>query len=138
MTQKPGLASRTSATGRDVRAGDARDEQRDAPASAAQAGGTSTAEVTTNSATVTRQDGQRVPRRGAAVDRARPGSRARSRRKNGRAGASHSSAQATSQGSAISAVNRPNERPAATNASRFVRFETGSSSDPLFASRAHA
>ena len=35
----------------------------------------------------------------------------------------------TSQGGAISALNRPNESPDALKASRFVRFDTGSSSD---------
>ena len=37
-----------------------------------------------------------------------------------------------SQGSAISPANRPNDRPLAANARRFVRFDTGSSSDPEF------
>ena len=37
-----------------------------------------------------------------------------------------------SHGSAISPANRPNDRPLAANASRFVRFDTGSSSDPEF------
>ena len=38
-----------------------------------------------------------------------------------------------SHGSAISAANRANDTPLASNASRFVRFETGSSSDALLA-----
>ena len=37
-----------------------------------------------------------------------------------------------SHGSAISPANRPNDRPLAANARRFVRFDTGSSSDPEF------
>jgi hypothetical protein len=40
---------------------------------------------------------------------------------------------AASHGSAISAAKRGNARPLAANASRFVRLETGSSSDAEFA-----
>lgn len=41
--------------------------------------------------------------------------------------------QAASHGRAISSANRPNATLLAVNASRLVRFETGSSSDPEFA-----
>lgn len=44
----------------------------------------------------------------------------------------------TSHGSAISAANRPNDSPDAATASRFVRFDTGSSSDAEFARCVHA
>ncbi len=43
-----------------------------------------------------------------------------------------------SQGSAISAANRPKASPLAANASRLVRLDTGSSSDAEFARWAHA
>lgn len=43
-----------------------------------------------------------------------------------------------SQGSVINAAKRPNDNPDAVNASRFVRFDTGNSTEPLFASRAQA
>ena len=43
-----------------------------------------------------------------------------------------------SHGSAISAANRPNARPLAANASRLVRLETGSSSEPELARCAQA
>ncbi len=52
--------------------------------------------------------------------------------------ASHSATQTTTHGSTMSAVNRPKEIPAALKASRLVRFDTGSSSDPLLARRVHA
>ena len=45
---------------------------------------------------------------------------------------------AASHGSAISAANRPNASPLAANASRFVKLDTGSSSDPEFARWVHA
>ena len=52
--------------------------------------------------------------------------------------APHSIAIATAHGSAISAAKRANESSLARNASRFVRFEIGSSSDAEFARCAHA
>ena len=50
----------------------------------------------------------------------------------------YSSPMTASHGSAISAANRPNARPLAANASRLVRLETGSSSEPELARCAQA
>ena len=50
----------------------------------------------------------------------------------------HSARHTSTHGSTISAVNRPKDSPDAPNASRFVRFDTGSSSEPLLASRVQA
>ena len=58
--------------------------------------------------------------------------------RNARASTTHSIAIATSHGSSISAAKRVNDRPLASNASRLVRFETGSSSDALLARWVHA
>ena len=41
--------------------------------------------------------------------------------------------QASTHGSTINAAKCPKDRPLAANASRLVRFDTGSSSEPLFA-----
>ena len=51
---------------------------------------------------------------------------------------SHSATHTSTQGSTISPVNRPKDSPDALNASRLVRFDTGSSSEPLLASRVQA
>ena len=58
--------------------------------------------------------------------------------RNERESTTHSTAIAASQGSAISAAKRVNDSPLASNASRLVRFETGSSSDALLARWVHA
>src|SRR3954463_3828178 len=50
----------------------------------------------------------------------------------------YSTAMTASHTGAISTAKRANEIPSAGIASRLVRFETGSSSDAEFASRAHA
>ena len=55
-----------------------------------------------------------------------------------RVNATHSTAMTTSVGSSISAAKCTNERPLAWNASRFVRLETGSSSEAELARWAHA
>jgi hypothetical protein len=57
---------------------------------------------------------------------------------NARDRTTHSTASAASQGSTMSAAKRANDSPLAWNASRFVRFDTGSSSDPLLARCEHA
>ena len=81
-----------------------------------------------------RERGQRARRRDGAARAAR----ARARSLNERESTTHSTAIAASQGSAISAAKRVNESPLASNASRLVRFETGSSSEALLARCVHA
>jgi hypothetical protein len=50
----------------------------------------------------------------------------------------YSTAMATSHGATINPANRVNVNPLAANASRFVRFETGSSSEAVLAKCVHA
>jgi hypothetical protein len=50
----------------------------------------------------------------------------------------HSTASAASHGSVMSPAKRRNDRSLACSASRFVRFDTGSSSDALLARCEHA
>ena len=61
----------------------------------------------------------------------------RSVRKN-RRNTTYSAMIATSHGNAISAANRVKLSPLDANASRFVRFDTGSSSDALLERCVHA
>ena len=70
-------------------------------------------------------------RRGSAGAAARSAAKARR-------STTHSTAMAAVQGSAISAPKRAKESPLAWNASRLVRFETGSSSDAELARCVHA
>jgi hypothetical protein len=104
-----------------------------APANAAHAGLTPAAEATTNPARVA-----------ATITSTRTGAPADWPAGNGWAPASRSVAKnrdrtrysvaiAASHGSAIIAAKRGNARPLAANASRFVRLDTGSSSDAEFA-----
>ena len=80
--------------------------------------------------TASANTGGSARRLGAFADARRTGA---SSPRNARDSTTHSIAIATSHGSAISAAKRVNDRPLASNASRLVRFETGSSSDALLA-----
>src|SRR4051812_18098242 len=135
--QNEGLASRTSrvirtSPRRTLGASNSRQ-----PATAAQAGLTSSDDVTTKPVTVAARIASAY--RGAVIGASGTGAavRGRSRRKNQR-NPSHSSKQAISHGTSISPANRPNDRPLAAKARRLVRFETGSSREPLLASRLQA
>ena len=99
------------------------------PASAAHTGSMPTSEPTMNPAKVSPST-TRANTGGAvrAASSSTPVPTARSVR-NIRRSTAYSMPIVTSQGSAISALNRPNESFDAVKASRFVRFDTGSSSD---------
>jgi len=104
-----------------------------APASAAQAGEKPSNDVTANPNNVdasTTRTNTRTATRSAVGSRC--GLTARSRAKSQRS-STNSAATASSHGGAISAVKWRNDRPAAENASRLVRFDTGSSSDAVLA-----
>ena len=110
-----------------------------APAVATQTGAIPTSELSTNPASVSPttasanvgSSGRSTARVDRGPDRCRSPA-------NERRSTTHSIASATSHGSAIKPPNRANESPLARNASRLVRFETGSSSDALLARCEHA
>ena len=102
-----------------------------APASAAQAGLTPAADATTNPASV--RPTTATVNTGILASPLRVSGRAcgpvpRSEAKN-RPNTAYSTPMAASHGSAISAAKCPNASPLAANASRLVKFDTGSSSD---------
>lgn len=136
--QKYGLASRTRPTTVVRLRRSARTASTSAPATAAQTGWAPANEVTTNPASVspstTRVNTGTSARSASSVGCA-PAARslAKKRRKT-----AYSTTTAASQGSAISPANRVKVSPLAANASRLVRLETGSSSEPELARCAHA
>ena len=90
------------------------------------------ASVSATTVTAKRGSGERS----SSSARARRG-RCRSTAKK-RVSTSHSTAMAAAVGSAISPAKRMNDSPLAWKASRFVRFDTGSSSDAELARCEHA
>ena len=130
-TRKPGSAARRLLARAHARASDG---QRERPATAANTGSTSRKPGQRE-----RQDGEREPRRlRRRADGSGAAPAAADRRRTTATSATHSTAIATSHGSTISAPKRANESPLASNASRFVRLLTGSSSDALLARCEHA
>src|SRR3954452_24934035 len=129
-TRNGGSAARTSASGpRRSRTASA-----SAPAAATQTGASPTSELSAKPASVAattpsakRGTGTAAARTGRSEDGASRSDR------NARASTTHSTASAASHGRAMSAANRGNDRPLRSNASRFVRFETGSSREALLA-----
>src|SRR3954447_18151059 len=129
-TRNGGSAARTSASGpRRSRTASA-----SAPAAATHTGARPMTELSAKPASVAATTPS--AKRGTATAAARTvrsvAGASRSDR-NARASTTHSTASAASHGSAMSAAKRVNDRPLRSNASRFVRFETGSSSDALLA-----
>ena len=120
-----------------MRRASARAARTAAPANAAQAGLTPAADAPANPASVSATTtsvtlGRRVSRPGSArppVFRSDPKNRPNT---------AYSTPMAASQGTAISAANRPKASPLAANASRLVRLDTGSSSDAELARCVHA
>src|SRR5690348_9942479 len=121
-------AAFANATGVTLRRASARAARTAAPANAAQAGLTPAADAPANPASVSATTasvttGRGVPRPVSA----RPPA-FRSDAKN-RPNTAYSTAMAASQGTAMSAANRPKASPLVANASRLVRLDTGSSRD---------
>ncbi len=102
-----------------------------APVSAAQAGDQPANDVTAKPAKVSPNTTSTNTGRSPPGGLVPPGVSARSRRNTSRSTA-YSAATANSHGAAISALNRVNDRPAAPNASRLVRFDTGNNSEAVF------
>ncbi len=102
-----------------------------APASAAQAGDRPANEVTAKPANVSPSTTSTNTGCSTGGGASAPGASARSRRNTTR-NTAYSTATASSHGAAINALNRVNDSPAALNASRLVRFDTGSSSEAVF------
>ena len=114
-----------------------------APASAAQAGLTPAADVTTNPAsvrttTVTVNTGSPAPSAPAFGRDCGLGPLAARSVAKKRPNTAYSTPMTTSHGRAISAAKWPNASPLAANASRLVRLDTGSSSDAELARCVHA
>src|ERR1700758_2617055 len=132
-TKNNGSAALTTAPRVVRRRSAARPANTSVPAAAAHAGLMPAAEAMTNparvAATVTIANHGAAIRSGAsgAVDARVVRSRAKNLRNT-----ANSIAIATSHGSVISAANRTKVNPLAENASRLVRFDTGSSSEPVF------
>src|SRR5580693_2606263 len=139
-TRKGTSAARTRATGATRCLASARAARTAAPARAAQAGLTPAADAPANPASVRATTARVNTGRPASSSRWSGSGRGRMDRSaaKNRLNTAYSVPMTASQGSAISAANRPKASPVAANASRLVRLDTGSSRDAEFARWVHA
>ena len=141
-TRNPGSAARSTVSGVAAERSSAGSVSAVAPAAANHTGAIPSGELSAKPASVSPSTASANRGAGRLLDGAlptgrraagRPSSTAKNRRST-----THSTAIAASQGSAISAAKRVNDRPLALNASRFVRLETASSSEAELARWVHA